>query len=72
MPRAGIAIEYVSAVINTMPAMLSQRPARFISNIDTYPDPNTIALGGVATGSMNAQLAATAAGLDDDPLGEPY
>jgi len=33
-----------------------------MSAIRTRPEPNTTALGGVATGSMNAQLADSAAG----------
>ena len=35
-----------------------QKPVFTISDILMYPELNTIALGGVATGSMNAQLAA--------------
>ena len=36
-------------------------PVRTISGIRKYPDPNTTALGGVATGNIKAQLAATVA-----------
>lgn len=36
-------------------------PALTISLIFKYLDPNTTAFGGVATGSMNAQEAATVA-----------
>ena len=36
-------------------------PFLTISLIDKYPDPKTTALGGVATGSINAQDAATVA-----------
>lgn len=36
-------------------------PTRTISEIRKYPDPKTTALGGVATGSINAHDAATVA-----------
>ena len=39
----------------------NQNPFLTISSIVRYPDPNTTALGGVATGSIKAQEAATAA-----------
>ena len=42
---------------------LSQTPARAICGMVTWPEPKTMALGGVAGGSMNAQLAANAAGM---------
>jgi hypothetical protein len=42
---------------------LSINPVLTICNIVISPVPNTIALGGVATGSMNAQLAAIVAGI---------
>lgn len=35
-----------------------QKPAFTMSEILIYPELNTIAFGGVATGSMKAQLAA--------------
>ena len=38
--------------------ILSQIPVRNISGMRKYPEPNTTALGGVATGNMNAQEAA--------------
>ena len=38
-------------------------PARAISRMVTWPVANTMALGGVATGIMNAQLAARAVGM---------
>src|SRR5690554_1059111 len=43
--------------------MFSANPARIISPIFMSPLENTIALGGVATGIMKAQLAAIAAGM---------
>ena len=49
-------------LITTMTIKFSRKPARAISGRFTCPLPNTIALGGVATGNMNAQLAASAAG----------
>ena len=36
-------------------------PVLTMSGIRKYPDPKTTALGGVATGNMNAQEAATVA-----------
>src|SRR5690554_5306429 len=44
------------------PARLSLKPALIMSLIFMWPVPNTMAFGGVATGIMKAQLAATAAG----------
>src|SRR5690554_5162667 len=44
------------------PAIFSLKPAEIISVIFMWPVPNTMAFGGVATGIMKAQLAATAAG----------
>jgi len=38
-----------------------QMPVLTMSGIFKYPDPKTIAFGGVATGSINAQDAATVA-----------
>ena len=45
-----------------MAARFNRIPARAICGTVTMPEPNTIALGGVATGIMKAQLAANAAG----------
>ena len=45
-----------------MPTMLSIIPARTIFGIVSIPEPKTIAFGGVATGSMKAQLAAKVTG----------
>lgn len=42
----------------------SQSPVRTISLILRYPEPKTTALGGVATGSIKAQEAATAAAIN--------
>ena len=41
----------------------NQNPVLRIACVVIWPDPNTIALGGVAIGSINAQLAAIAAGI---------
>ena len=46
-----------------MAARFSHKPALLICFIPIRFDPNTIALGGVATGSINAQLAANTAGM---------
>ena len=51
-----------SPVTSRTPIRFSQNPARHICGIVCSPDPKTMALGGVATGIMNAQLAASAAG----------
>ncbi len=48
--------------ISSIAIRLSQNPARLICGIDTCPEPNTMAFGGVATGSIKAQLAAIPAG----------
>ncbi len=45
-----------------MPMTFSAKPARAILGICSMPEPNTIAFGGVATGSMKAQLAASVTG----------
>ena len=45
-----------------MPITFSQNPAFAICGMLIHPVANTIALGGVATGSMNAQLAAIVIG----------
>ena len=43
--------------------MFKAKPALIISGIVSFPEPKTIALGGVATGNMNAQLAANTTGI---------
>src|SRR5699024_3421733 len=43
--------------------MFNANPALAISGIRKYPEPNTTALGGVATGNINAHDAATAAAI---------
>src|SRR5699024_32505 len=50
-------------VTRTIPIILSTNPAFAISVMRKYPDPNTTAFGGVATGSINAQEAATPAAI---------
>ena len=46
-------------------------PARTISAMPMRPEPKTMALGGVATGIMNAQLAAMAAGTSSSSGSTP-
>ena len=45
-----------------IPIILSAKPARIISGIENLFAPKTIAFGGVATGSIKAQLAARQTG----------
>jgi hypothetical protein len=54
----------VSDIIDTIiiPIIFNINPALIILGIVNKPDPNTIAFGGVATGSMKAQLAANVTG----------
>jgi hypothetical protein len=47
--------------------MFIQNPVLTISDIFIYPELNTIAFGGVATGNMKAQLAAR-----QDEIINPY
>jgi len=42
--------------------MFNHSPALHISGIVMWPEPNTMALGGVAIGIINAKLAAKVAG----------
>ena len=51
---------------NNMPIILRTKPALTICGIVKAPDANTIALGGVATGSINAQLAAKVIGMHNN------
>jgi len=53
----------VNIVINNMHNKFNQNPDFRISCIEICPEPNTIALGGVAIGNINAQLAEIAAGI---------
>ena len=53
----------VTKVIKTIATIFNTKPARIMSFILISPEPNTIALGGVATGIINAQLHAIAAGI---------
>ena len=50
-------------VISTMPIRFNHSPPFAICGICTYPEPYAIAFGGVATGSMNAHVAAIATGI---------
>ena len=47
---------------NIVPTKFRINPQRIIVGIVKCPDENTMALGGVATGSMNAHEAASATG----------
>ena len=49
--------------INIMKARFNQTPALAICGIETNPLPKTIAFGGVATGNINAALAANVTGI---------
>ena len=51
-----------TAVIMTTPIRLRARPFWIIVFTVNFSEPNTMALGAVATGSIKAQLALTAAG----------
>src|SRR5699024_2594446 len=48
-------------VTKKIPIIFNAKPALAISGIRKYPEPNTTAFGGVATGNINAHDAATAA-----------
>src|SRR5699024_10148855 len=48
-------------VTKKIPIIFNAKPALAISGIRKYPEPNTTAFGGVATGNMNAHDATTAA-----------
>ena len=50
-------------VTTTMARMFMKRPPRHINGTVSRPEPKRIAFGGVATGIMNAQLAAMVAGI---------
>lgn len=49
-----------------IPMIFKAKPALIISGILNLLEPKTIALGGVATGNMNAQLAANTTGIVSD------
>ena len=42
----------MTATMSRTPAMSTRMPARAICRTEIIPEPNTMALGGVATGSM--------------------
>ncbi len=52
-------IKYTNNVNRIIETIFIQNPAFTISGILRYPEPKTTALGGVATGNINAQEAAT-------------
>ena len=53
---------YSMLVMTTIAIAFRRMPTRTISWMASRCDPNTMALGGVATGSMNAHEAAIVAG----------
>src|SRR5699024_2000794 len=53
----------MATVTISIPIIFNAKPALAISGIRKYPEPNTTAFGGVATGSINAQDAATPAAI---------
>jgi len=55
--------KYANKVTKIIPITLRANPAFIISGMVNFPEPYTIAFGGVATGSMNAQLAASTTGI---------
>ena len=57
MPKIGKDINTIIAVTKTAPIKFNKKPARIISLISIQPELNTIALGGVATGSIKAKDA---------------
>src|SRR5690554_4940250 len=63
-PSSGMARANTARVITTRAARLIRAPARTISATLSLPLAKTTALGGVATGSMKAQLAAMATGTE--------
>ena len=50
-------------VTKKIPIIFKAKPAFIISGMVSLPEPKTIAFGGVATGNMNAQLAARTTGI---------
>ena len=61
MPQTIGNIIYTISVIKIIENIFMITPRATISCIFKYHEPKTTAFGGVATGSMNAQEAATAA-----------
>lgn len=60
--KMGILQLLMDNVIASTPMILSRNPARAISDTLRPPKENTMALGGVATGSMKAREAARVQG----------
>lgn len=54
-------MKYTMIVSKIIERIFIQNPVRIMSGIFRYPEPNTIAFGGVATGSINAHDAAMVA-----------
>ena len=59
----GKAIKYIATVIITTPSKLRTKPVLTICRMVIYSLPKTIALGGVATGIINANEVAIVAGI---------
>lgn len=55
MPNNGITIVNVIATVIIIPKMLRPNPLLTVCGIVTYPEPKTIAFGGVTTGNMKVQ-----------------
>ena len=62
-PKTVAARKYATVVTITTPAKSSMMPARAICGMVTHPLPNTMALGGVETGSIKAQEVEIVAGI---------
>ena len=60
--KIAVPINQVASEMTITPKRFNINPFRAISITLNLPDPNTMALGGVATGSINAHDAATVAG----------
>ena len=60
IPKIIGTIKYINKRRTIIDIIFIQIPTRIISEIFNSPEPNTIALGGVATGNMKAQDAAIA------------
>ena len=57
MPKAMGMKMYIMTMVTTMPIQFSTMPALNMSGMRMIPEPNTMALGGVATGRAKARDA---------------
>src|SRR5699024_6432591 len=62
-PHTAGSKKYIASVTKIVPIIFKAKPALAISGMRRYPEPNTTAFGGVATGNINAQDAATPAAI---------